>query len=136
MAPRRKTQKARKARKSARNCTRNCSRFVKRTRKLRRGSRSIKRSRKVVRKQRIMKGGNSATLRDPAKYNDLIDVIRDPNERDGFSAPVLVSRDTRDEMFDLDSESESVNVPQNNTYNAYNMYNSSMNMPGNNQMMV
>ena len=125
MAPRRKTQKAQKSRKSVRNCKRNCSRFVKRTRK---ATRSIKRSRKVVRKQRIMKGGNSATLRDPAKYNDLIDVIRDPNERDGFSAPVLVSRDTHDEMFGL--ESESVEVPQNNTYNG------SMNMTGNNQMMV
>lgn len=124
MAPRRKTRHARRTRGSrGRTCKRNCTRFV-------------KRSRKAVRKQR---GGNSATLRDPAKYNDLIDVIRDPNERDGFSAPVLVSRDTHDEMFDLESESEAVEVPQNNTYNTYNSYNAyngSMNMPANNQMMV
>ena len=101
---RRKTRKGQKGRKA---CKRNCTRFVKRTlRKLR--SRSSRRQ----------KGGNSATLRDPAKYNDLVDVIYDPEERDGFSAPVLVSRDTHNTMFGIDSEgsdSDTVsNLPRNN----------------------
>jgi hypothetical protein len=69
-------------------------------------------------KRSRQQGGNSATLRDPAKYNDLVDVIRDPEERDGFSAPVLVSRDTHNQMFGIDSEesdSDTVsNLPRNN----------------------
>lgn len=60
---------------------------------------------KAYKKQR---GGNSATLRDPVKYDDLIDVIRDPEERDGFSAPVLMSRSGHDEMFGVASDSTMV----------------------------
>ncbi len=99
---RHKTRKGLKGRKGGRTCKRNCTRFVKRT----------------LRSRSRQKGGNSATLRDPAKYNDLVDVIRDPEERDGFSAPVLVSRDTHDTMFGIDSEgsdSDTVsNLPRNN----------------------
>lgn len=95
MAPRRKTRRSR-----GRTCKRNCTRYIKRAR-TRRSTRFMKRSRK-------QRGGNSATLRDPAKYNDLVDVIRDPEERDGFSAPVLMSREAHDEMFDLtNAESDS-----------------------------
>jgi hypothetical protein len=69
-------------------------------------------------KRSRQKGGNSATLRDPAKYNDLVDVIYDPEERDGFSAPVLVSRDTHNTMFGIDSEGSdsdtASNLPRNN----------------------
>jgi hypothetical protein len=65
------------------------------------------------RSSRRQKGGNSATLRDPAKYNDLVDVIRDPEERDGFSAPVLVSRDTHNEMFGIDSEGSDSDIVSN-----------------------
>ena len=71
-------------------------------------------------KRSRQKGGNSATLRDPAKYNDLVDVIRDPEERDGFSAPVLVSRDTHNQMFGIDSEGSDsdtiMNLSRNNNY--------------------
>jgi hypothetical protein len=88
----RKERKGGKGRKGGRTCKRNCTRYVKRTLRMLR-IRS-KRSRQT--------GGNSATLRDPAKYNDLVDVIYDPEERDGFSAPVLVSRDTHDTMFGND----------------------------------
>ena len=101
-------RKALNARKSVRKCKRNCTRFQKGSRKLRRGTHHVKGSRKQrsgtrhVKGSRKQRGGNSATLRDPAKYNDLVDVIYDPEERDGFSAPVLVSRDVHDEMFDLE----------------------------------
>ncbi len=101
----RKTKRAGRKGQGKKVCKRNCTRFVKRSMRMR-----SYRSRQ--------KGGNSATLRDPAKYNDLVDVIRDPEERDGFSAPVLVSRDTHDTMFGIDSEgsdSDTVsNLPRNN----------------------
>ncbi len=71
-------------------------------------------------KRSRQQGGNSATLRDPAKYNDLVDVIRDPEERDGFSAPVLVSRDTHNTMFGIDAEASDsdtiTNLSPNNNY--------------------
>jgi hypothetical protein len=98
----RKTKRAGRKGQGKKACKRNCTRYVKRT----------------LRMRSRQKGGNSATLRDPAKYNDLVDVIYDPEERDGFSAPVLVSRDTHNTMFGIDSEgsdSDTVsNLPRNN----------------------
>lgn len=92
--------------------------------------RTIKRSlhSSVHRNMCKQKGGNSATLRDPARYNDLVDVIYDPEERDGFSAPVLVSRDTHDTMFGLDQqETELSNSNSNSNVSSHNNMNGGIN---------
>jgi hypothetical protein len=60
-------------------------------------------------KQRGSKKQSGGTLRDPALYNPVVDVIHSPE--DPYAAPMLMSRENRDELYGIEENvGENANI--------------------------